>query len=68
MDEVGARSVAFVSEDAQFAGSLRWAPLLGILEDILRKAQDTDIYLRRGPFTSEGKLESRFELVYWSFE
>ena len=34
------------------------APLMGTLEDMLRKALDTGISLRRGPFTSEGNLES----------
>ena len=34
------------------------APLLGTLEDMLRKAPDTGISLRRGPFMSKGNLES----------
>jgi hypothetical protein len=34
------------------------AALLGALEDMLRKAPDTGISLHRGPFTSEGNLES----------
>jgi len=29
----------------------------GGLEDVLRKAPDTDIYLHRGPFTTAGNLE-----------
>jgi hypothetical protein len=33
-------------------------PLLGTLEDTLRKAPDTGISLHRGPFMSEGNLES----------
>jgi len=34
------------------------APLLGTLEDTLRKAPDMGISLHRGPFMSEGNLES----------
>jgi hypothetical protein len=34
------------------------APLLGTLEDMLRKPLDTGISLHRGPFPSEGNLES----------
>jgi hypothetical protein len=34
------------------------APLLGTLEDMLRKAPDTGISLCRGPFIFEGNLES----------
>jgi len=33
-------------------------PLQGILEDMLRKAQDTDISHHRSPFEAEGNLES----------
>jgi hypothetical protein len=40
------------------------APLLGTLEDMLRKALDTGISLHRGPFTSEGNLESGGGLIY----
>ena len=68
MDEVGASSGAFLSEGAQCGMSLRWSPLLGNLEDMLRKAPDTDISLHRGPFTSERKLESGVGLLYWRFE
>ena len=68
MDEVGARSGALLSEEAQGRGSLRWTPLLGTLEDMLRKAPDMDISLHRVPFTSERKLESGVGLLYWSFE
>jgi hypothetical protein len=34
------------------------APLLGTLEDMLRKVLDTGISLHRGPFTTKGNLES----------
>jgi len=39
-------------------------PSLGILEDMLRKAPDTGIPLHRGPFMSEGNLESGGGLMY----
>jgi len=45
MDEVGARIYAYFSEEAQWGRSLRRAPLLGNLEDMLEKAPDTDISL-----------------------
>jgi len=48
MDEGGSRNGAFLSEEAQHGGSLGRAPLLGTLEDVLRKA----------PFMSEGNLQS----------
>ena len=34
------------------------APLLETLEEMLRKALDTGISVHRGPFTTEGNLES----------
>jgi hypothetical protein len=37
---------------------------MGILKDVLRKAPDTGISLRRGPFMSEGNMESGEGLVY----
>ena len=40
---------AFLSEEGQCRGPLGRAPLLGTLEDTLRKALDTGISLRRGP-------------------
>jgi len=40
---------AFLSEEAQCRGPLGRAPLLGTLEDMLRKALDTGIYPHRGP-------------------
>jgi len=43
MDEGGSRNGAFLSEEAQYGGPLGRAPLLGTLEDMLRKALDTGI-------------------------
>jgi len=58
MDEGGSRNGAFCSEETQCGGPLGRAPLPGTLEDMLKKAPDTGIYLQRGPFTSKGNLES----------
>jgi hypothetical protein len=58
MDEGGSRNGAFLSEEAKCGGPLGRAPLLGTLEDMLRKALDTGISPHRGPFMSEGNLES----------
>ena len=63
MDEGGTRNGAFFSK-AQYKGPLGRAPLLGTLEDMLRKAPDTAISLHRGPFTSEGNLKSGGGLIY----
>jgi hypothetical protein len=49
MDEGGSRNAAFLSEKAQCGGPLGRAPLLGTLEDMLRKALDTSCSLHRGP-------------------
>jgi hypothetical protein len=57
MDE-GALGVDLLSEEAQCGTPLGKAPLLGTLEDMLRKAPYTDISLHTNPFTSEGNLES----------
>jgi hypothetical protein len=54
----GSRNGAFLSEKAQCREPLGRAPVLETLEDMLRKALDTGISLHRGPFMSEGKLES----------
>ena len=40
---------------------------MGTLEGMLRKALDTGISLQRGPFMSEGNLESGGGLVYRRF-
>jgi len=55
MDEGGARN------GTQCRGPLGRAPLLGILDDMLRKM---GISLHRGPSMSEGNLESGGELIY----
>ena len=49
MDEVGSRNGGFLSEEAQCGGPLGRAPLLGTLEDMLRKTLDKGIPLNRGP-------------------
>jgi hypothetical protein len=64
MDIGGSRNKASLSEEVQCRGPLGRAPLLGTLEDMLRKAPDTDISLHRGPFMTEGNLESGGGLVY----
>jgi len=64
MDEESSRNGASLSEEAQCGGLLGRAPLLGTLEDMIRKAQDTGISLHRGPFTSEGNLKSGGGIVY----
>ena len=56
MDE-GSRNGALLSVEARFGGPLGRAPLLGTLEDVLRKAPDTGISLLRGPFMSDGNME-----------
>jgi len=55
MDKGGSRNGVILSE-AQCRGPLGRAPLMGTLEDTLRKALNTGISLHRGPFTSEGNL------------
>ena len=52
------RNGAFLSEEARCGGPLGRTPLLGTLEDMLRKAPDTGLSLHWGPFMSEGNLES----------
>ena len=46
MDEGGSRNGAFLSEEAQYGGPLGRAPLMGILEDMLRKALDRGISVK----------------------
>ena len=53
---MGSRNGVFLSE-ALCGGPLGRVPLLGTLEDMLRKALDTGISLHRGPFMSEGNLK-----------
>jgi len=57
MDEGGSRNGDLIPEQAQCVGPLGRALLLGILEDMLRKAPDTGISLHKGPFMSKN-LES----------
>ena len=52
--EGGSRNGALLSEEAQCGGPLGTAPLLDSLEDMLRKALDTDISLHRGPIGEPG--------------
>jgi hypothetical protein len=49
MDEGGSRNGEFLSEKAQWGRPLWRAPLLGTLEDMLRKTLDMGISLHRGP-------------------
>jgi hypothetical protein len=60
----GALGIERFSAEFQCGGPLGRAPLLGTLEDMLRKAPDRDISLHRGPFMSEWNLESGGGLVY----
>ena len=53
MDEGGSRNGAFLPE-AQCGGPLGRAPLLGTLEDMLRKALNTGISPHRGPVGEPG--------------
>jgi hypothetical protein len=57
-DEGNSRNGAPLSEKAHCGGHLKRAPLLGSLEDKLRRAPDKSSSLHRGFFTSEGNLES----------
>jgi hypothetical protein len=63
MDESDSWNGAFLSEVAEHGGPLGRASLLGILEDMLRKALDTDISLHRGPNGEPGgdSLTGTFE-------
>ena len=63
MGEGGCRKGAFLSEEAQCGGPLGRAPLLGTLEDMLRKALYTGISLHRGPIGEPGgdSLAGTFE-------
>jgi hypothetical protein len=53
------RNGVSVSEEAESGGPLGMVPLLGNLEDMLRKAQDTGISLHRAPFMSNGEPDIR---------
>jgi hypothetical protein len=58
MDEGGSRNEAPLSEEAQCKGPLGRAPLLGTLDDMLRKAPGMGISLHRGPFMSKENFKS----------
>ena len=58
MDE-GSRNGALLSVEARFGGPLGRAPLLGTLEDVLRKAPDT------GHLSPYGTLYVRGEPGIW---
>jgi len=54
MDEGGSRYGALLSEHAQCGGPLGKVPLLGTLEDMLRKTLDMGISLHRVPIGETG--------------
>jgi hypothetical protein len=56
MDEGGSTNGASLSEEAQCGRPQGRAPLLGTLDDMLRKAPDRGISLHRGPSMSEGNV------------
>ena len=58
MDKGGSRDGASLPEEALWRGLGGGTPSLGTLEDMLRKSLDTGISLHRGPFTTEGNMES----------
>ena len=57
MEEGASTNGACLCEEAQCGGPLGRSPVLGTLEDMLRKAPDTGISLHRGPFTFEENFE-----------
>jgi len=63
VDEGGFRNGAFLSEGAQCRGPLGRAPLLGTLQDTLRKVLDTGFSLHMGPTGEPGwdSLAGTFE-------
>jgi hypothetical protein len=66
MDEGDSRNGVLLYEEAQCRGPLGRVPLLGALEDMLRKILDTGISLQRGTFLYVGNLESGgVGLIYW---
>jgi hypothetical protein len=62
-DEGGSRNGAFLYEEVHYGGPLGRAPLLGSLEDMLRKALDMGISLHRGPVGESGG-----DSLAWTFE
>jgi len=65
MNEGGSRDRASLSEEALWRGPHEGAPSLGTMEDMLRKAPDTVVCLQRGPFSTEGIVESGWGLIEW---
>jgi hypothetical protein len=63
MGERGSKNGAFLSVEAQCGGPLGRATLLGTLEDMLRKALEMGISLRRGAVGEPGgdSLAGTFE-------
>jgi hypothetical protein len=57
MGEEGSSNGASLSEESVRRAS-REGSFTGTLEDMLRRAPDRDMSLHRGPFMSEGNLES----------
>jgi hypothetical protein len=53
MDEGDSRNVASLFEEAHFGGAMVRSPLLGTMEDTLRKVTDKGISLHRTPITPE---------------
>jgi len=65
----GCRDGASRSEEAQWRGPRGGgAPLLGTVEDMLRKAPDMGISLHRGHCTAVGNQESGMGLIYWGLQ
>jgi hypothetical protein len=58
MDGGGSTDGVSLSEEAPWRGPRGRAPSLGTLEVMLRKALDMGICLQRGPFRTEGIMES----------
>jgi hypothetical protein len=62
MGEEGSSNGASLFQESQNGGPLgrplKEGSFTGTLEDMLRRALDRDMSLHRGPFTSEGNLES----------
>jgi hypothetical protein len=67
VDEGGSRNAASLSEEAQCRGPLGRAPLLGTLEDTLRKTLETGISLHRGPVGEPGgdSLAGTYERIVY---
>ena len=65
MDEGGSRAGTSLSDTVPWRGLRRVELLnLGPWKDMIRKAPDKGISLHKGPFMSEGNLESGGGLIY----